>query len=183
MTNIFQGKQVRLRAYEPTDEVVFRHWDRADTDIGRALYEITFPSPPLDEVGARAREIKPHEGENFPFTIETLDGVVVGAIHIHHANVRCGTFMYGISVFPDYQRKGYASEAIRLALRYYFDERRYQKCTVETYSFNEASIRLHERVGFTLEGRLRRMIYSEGKFHDVLCYGMTSEEFHARYDV
>ena len=179
MTNIFQGKQVRLRAYEPIDEMTFRHWDRTDTDIGRTLYEIPFPMPPLDEAGARAREIKPHEGENFPFTIEMLDGQVVGAIHIHDCNMRFGTFMYGISVFPDQQRKGYASEAIRLVLRYYFDERRYQKCTIEAYSFNEASIRLHEGLGFTLEGRLRRMVYSEGKFHDVSCYGMTSEEFHA----
>jgi len=38
---------------------------------------------------------------------------------------------------------------------------------------------LHERLGFTLEGRLRRMIYTEGTFHDKLIYGLTQEEFAA----
>lgn len=178
MTNIFQGTQVRLRAGEPTDDLIFRDWDRDDTDGGRLLYEIRFPAPRLD--GHIAAEAKAHDGDNFPFTIETMSGEVVGAIHIHHANLRCGTFMYGISIFPSYRRKGYAFEAIRLVLRYYFDERRYQKCTAEVYSFNEASALLHERLGFTLEGRLRRMIFTGGAFHDTLLYGITREEFQAK---
>jgi RimJ/RimL family protein N-acetyltransferase len=88
--------------------------------------------------------------------------------------------MYGIAVLPQHQRKGYASEAIRLVLRYYFGERRYQKCTVEVFSFNEPSQRLHEALGFTLEGRLRRMIYTNGVFYDALLYGITREEFEAQ---
>lgn len=93
--------------------------------------------------------------------------------------MRSGTFMYGISILPSYRRKGYASEAIRLTLRYYFNERRYQKCTIEVFSYNPASMRLHESLGFTLEGRLRRMVFSGGEFHDALYYGITCEEFRA----
>ena len=54
---------------------------------------------------------------------------------------------------------------------------RYQKVNAEVYAFNEPSMRLHERMGFTLEGRLRRMIYTGGEYHDALFYGMTREEF------
>ncbi len=179
MTNIFQGKLVRLRAGEPSEAVIFRNWDREDTESGRLMYEIPFPMPRLNEQ-ASSNEVKLHEGDNFPFTIETLDGVVAGAIHIHHCDVRCGTFMYGIAIFPEHRRKGYAFEAIWLTLRYYFYERRYQKCTAEVYSFNEASARLHERLGFTLEGRLRRMVYTAGAFRDTLFYGITIEEFQAK---
>lgn len=181
MTNIFEGKLVRLRAGEPSEEAIFRKWEREDTDSARLLYAIPFPLPRLDASALPAREVKPQDGDNFSFTIETLDGVVAGAIHVHHCNPRCGTFMYGINIFPDHRRKGYAFEAILLALRYYFDERRYQKCTAEVYSFNEASIRLHERLGFTLEGRLRRMVYTGGAFHDSLFYGITCEEFRDKY--
>lgn len=184
MTNIFQGKLVRLRAGEPSEDAIFQNWTREDPDNGRFLYEISFPSPspspsPRSSEPA-AGESRSVDGDNFPFTIETLQGEVAGAIHIHHCNMRCGTFMYGIGILPPHRRKGYAHEAIWLALRYYFDERRYQKCTAEVYSFNEASAKLHEQLGFTLEGRLRRMIYTNGQFHDSLFYGITHEEFRAK---
>jgi RimJ/RimL family protein N-acetyltransferase len=68
---------------------------------------------------------------------------------------------------------------VRLVLRYYFEERRYQKCSVYVYDFNAPSQRLHESLGFTQEGRLRRMLYSGGEHHDVLVYGITKEEFAA----
>ena len=48
------------------------------------------------------------------------------------------------------------------------------------YSFNQPSQKLHESLGFTLEGRLRRMIYTNGEFHDLLMYGITKEEFEAQ---
>jgi RimJ/RimL family protein N-acetyltransferase len=180
MMNIFQGERVRLRAGEPSEAAIFREWVRDDTESQRLLYQIEFPPPRLAAHDAPTGEAQPHEGDNFPFTIEMLDGQVVGAIHIHHCNQRSGTFMYGISVFPAHRGKGYAREAIWLVLRYYFCERRYQKCTVEVYSFNEASAKLHEAMGFTLEGRLRRMVYTGGAFHDVLCFGMTLEEFQVK---
>ncbi|HET7095418.1 MAG TPA: GNAT family N-acetyltransferase, partial [Thermomicrobiales bacterium] len=63
------------------------------------------------------------------------------------------------------------------ALRYFFDELGYQKAHVHVYAFNAASIRLHERLGFQREGRLRRMLFTGGQFHDVLVYGLTLEEF------
>jgi RimJ/RimL family protein N-acetyltransferase len=124
-----------------------------------------------------ASEYTPPQGDNFDFVIETLDGVLVGGVDSHECNPRNGTFMFGIAIFPQQRGKGYASEAIRLMLHYYFSEKRYQKCHSVVFSFNSASIRLHERLGFTLEARLRRMIYSGGEYHDELHYGLTKEEF------
>lgn len=177
MPNIFAGKLIRLRAGEAGDGAPFRDWDRVDTDSARTLYEIQFPLPTAAEPSAAP---PPHPGDDFPFVIETLDGVLVGAIHTQHCSLRSGTFSYGLGIFPPYRQQGYASEAVRLVLRFYFEERRYQKCSVEVYSYNPASIRLHERLGFTLEGRLRRMIYSGGAYHDLLIYGLTAEEFAAQ---
>jgi RimJ/RimL family protein N-acetyltransferase len=106
-----------------------------------------------------------------------LDGPFVGTINTHTCDRRCGTFRYGLGILPQHQRKGYASEAIRLVLRYFFEERRYQKVNADVYSFNEPSIRLHESLGFVLEGRLRRVNFTQGQYHDALMFGMTKEEF------
>ncbi len=83
-----------------------------------------------------------------------------GTINTHSCDPRHGTFGYGLAIAREHWRKGYASEAICLVLAYYFRELRYQKVTAHVYAFNEASIRLHEKLGFQLEGRLRRMIFT-----------------------
>jgi RimJ/RimL family protein N-acetyltransferase len=181
MTNIFEGKLVRLRAVELSDWETHMQWDR-DTEMARHLYEIPFPQSTLSTRQWAERQAQRRESgdDNYQFQIETLAGVQVGAIGSHDCNLRCGTFMYGLAVMGQHQRKGYGLEAIRLVLRYYFQERRYQKCTAEVYSFNEPSQRLHEHLGFTLEGRLRRMIYTGGQYHDALMYGITREEFESQ---
>ena len=118
-------------------------------------------------------------GKEFGFEIETLDKTLVGRISTHHCDLRCGTFSYGLFVAREHRQKGYASEAIRLVLRYYFGELRYQKVTVYVYDFNEASLRLHARLGFQQEGRLRRMVYTDGKHFDTIVFGLTAEEFYS----
>lgn len=177
MPNIFEGNLIRLRAVEASDWDV---WDRHDTESERLAYEIGFPSS-RETARERAEQEAKDRGENdvFRFQIEALAGDLVGSINTHTVNRRCGTFMYGLAILPQHRRKGYASEAIWLVLRYYFHERRYQKANAEVFSFNEPSIGLHERLGFVLEGRLRRMIFTNGQFYDALIYGMTREEFEA----
>ncbi len=177
MTNIFEGKLIRLRGIEPSDWEKHAQWDR-DTEMARLTYEIPFPQSAAWAQEWAEREAKRGaENDQFRFQIETLDGVLVGSINTHTTHPRNGTFSYGISIIDEHRRKGYAAEAIRLLLSYFFNERRYQKCNAEVYAFNQPSMRLHERLGFTLEGRLRRMIYTGGAFHDALIYGITREEF------
>lgn len=179
--NIWQGQRVRLRAVEPSDWNIHFEWDQ-DTEMSRALHEVWFPrSREKARQWAEETALQGPTDDKFSFQIETLAGEMVGHISTHDCDIRNGTFSYGVAVHPDHQRKGYATEAITLVLRFYFDERRYQKVNAGIYSFNEGSIRLHERLGFALEGRLRRMVYTRGLFYDLLIFGMTAEEFAERY--
>jgi RimJ/RimL family protein N-acetyltransferase len=82
-----------------------------------------------------------------------------------------------VAIRREHWRRGYAAEAIRLILRYYFDELRYQMANVEIHAFNEASLALHRKLGFQEEGRLRRTVYTEGKYFDQVILGITGEEF------
>ena len=113
----------------------------------------------------------------FRWIIENRDGEAVGTINTHNGDRRQGTFSYGLAIEREHWRRGYARDAIRLVLRYFFRELRYQKVTVVVYDFNEGSIRLHEQLGFQQEGRLRRMVYTDGRFHDHILLGLTREEF------
>lgn len=177
-TNIWQGQRVRLRAIEPGDWEAF-HANDADTEAARSSYHIP---PPRSAGASRAwaeRESADPESDNARFAIETLDGMLVGTLNVFGCAPRNGTFSYGVAIFRAHWRKGYAREAIRLVLRYYFRELRYQKVTASVYDFNEPSLALHRAMGFTQEGRLRRMGYTDGRYFDEIIFGMTREEFDA----
>ncbi len=111
------------------------------------------------------------------FMIEELAGHPVGSISANSVNRTDGTFKYGIGIIAAKRQKGYASEALKIFLNYYFNELRLHKVHAEVYAFHKASQLLHEQLGFTLEGRLRKAKFTQGSFHDILIFGKLKEEF------
>ena len=175
--SIWQGKRVRLRAIEPSDWAVYFAWNQ-DDEQARGVSSIPFPqSAEAVRQWAHQEATRRPEGDSFRFVIENETGEVVGDLTTHHCDARAGSFSYGITIRREHRRNGYAAEAIALVLRYYFQELRYQKATVSVYSFNEASACLHESLGFQLEGRIRRTVFTGGQHCDELVYGLTVEEF------
>ena len=101
------------------------------------------------------RLLNANETMAYFWMIETIDGQHVGYINTFDCDRRVGRFKYAVMIKRPFWRRGYAREAVTLVLRYYFRELRYQKVAVLVYSFNEQSIRLHQALGFSLDGRLR----------------------------
>jgi RimJ/RimL family protein N-acetyltransferase len=178
--NDWQGNNVRLRAVEPED-IDFFCACHQDSDRCRRLDHVSVPpSRAMLAAWVEKQSRRDFDSETFFWVIENEVAERVGGISTHLCQPRTGTFGYALDIVPAHRRKGYAGEAIRLVLRFYFDELRYQKVTVSVHSDNEASIRLHERLGFQHEGRLRRMVFTNGVFLDEIWLGMTVEEFHAQ---
>jgi len=182
MADLWKGRVARLRAVEPEDWETHHHWDQ-DTEMSR---RIDFMWPPTSRERARqwAEETSKRmpDDDNFAFEIEALDGgALVGHIGVHDCDRRVGAFSYGLAVLPQHQRRGYASEAILLVARYFFQELRYQKMNAQVHSDNTPSLALHEKLGFMREGALRQMVYTGGQFYDLVQFGMTREEFAERY--
>lgn len=114
------------------------------------------------------------------FVIENLDGANVGGLSLHSRDRKNGTFSFGVIINREHRRKGYAEDAVRILLRYGFWERRYQKCNSACVHTNEASIKLHHKLGFVQEGRRRRQVFFNGQYHDDILFGLTREEFDAQ---
>ncbi len=121
--SIWVGVLVRLRAFEASDAAAYSGWNY-DSEQQRALDFIPLPRSQqadrewIDRETRRER----HDDDDFRFVIENMDHQVVGDLTVHHADLRTGTFSYGISIARPHRRRGYAREAIQLILRYYFDE-------------------------------------------------------------
>lgn len=179
--SIWTGQHVRLRAIEPSDWEAFWH-DTHDSDAARRSHFVPFPTSQArsQRFAEQATTAWP-ENDMFRFAIESVQGELVGTLNTHSTEPRNGTFSYGLAIFNAQQRRGYASEAILLVLRYYFRELRYQKVNAQVYSFNTPSIRLHEKLGFQREGCIRRKIYTDGQFFDEIHFGLTVEEWNERH--
>lgn len=46
------------------------------------------------------------------------------------------------------------------------------------YNFNKSLAKLHEKIEFIYEGKIRHNFYFDGKYYDTLMYGMTIDKFH-----
>lgn len=175
--SFWEGTKIRLRALEPADASFFFELQK-DTERNRLL---DFLPPPqsfvsVDEwVQEKAKQSL--EDDAFQWLIETIEGEPVGSIVTHTCNSRDGTFSYALDIAREHRRQGYAKEAIAIVLRYYFEELRYQKVNVTTQSNNEPTVALHKSFGFKHEGTQRRMVFQQGRYFDLLLFGLTKEEF------
>jgi RimJ/RimL family protein N-acetyltransferase len=107
-------------------------------------------------------------------------GEAIGQIHLkgpspalmHHRHAEIG-----IDLLPQYQGKGYGSEAIRWVLEYAFVRAGLHKVRIRAFEWNVGAMRLYVRLGFKLEGRERESLWHEGRFWDGMEYGMIDREW------
>lgn len=74
--------------------------------------------------------------------------------------------------------QGLGTEALRLGLRYAFDDLELERVELDVFSFNQRAIRSYEKVGFHQEGIRRGALYRDGDYHDILVMGIRRFEFH-----
>lgn len=73
---------------------------------------------------------------------------------------------------PEVQGEGYGREAIARAVGYTFRTYDHPGVEARTYDFNDASRGVLESLGFEQEGRLRKRRFIDGRYVDVLWYGL-----------
>ena len=179
-TYYWQNDLVRLRAMEEGDWEPHYH-NRFDSAARLVLqYEMELPPTVAGEKEAVSQFVNFAPGTSrLMFTIENLAGENVGAFNLNTIDERNGTFSIGIQIDRRHRGKGYGTAAMRLLLRYAFCERRLHKLNNSVLAGNLASARMFEKLGCVVEGRRRETVYSGGKYHDEILFGLTREEFEA----
>ena len=86
----------------------------------------------------------------------------------------------GWSIHPDFQRRGYATEAVPNLLAYAFEKRALHRVTANCDARNTASFRIMERLGMRREGHFRQSGFANGDWHDEYLYALLREEWLAR---
>lgn len=72
--------------------------------------------------------------------------------------------------------KGYAKEALMLAINYMFNERNIHRIQAFILESNTQSLRMHEKCGYKIEGLLRDSIFKNGKYQNQYILSILNNE-------
>ena len=64
--------------------------------------------------------------------------------------------------------------------KYGFEQMNLRRINSSVYSFNERSIRMHNKVGFVQEGLRRKAVFKNGQYWDVIEFGLLESEWKER---
>lgn len=174
----WQDEEVRLRAIQPED------WEgdylgKFDTPARRLLQCATELPPTIAGSKKFAEENANFSSTNgrIMFTIENLAGKGIGGINLNSIDERNGTFSIGIVIDKDFRGQGYGTRAMNILLKYAFLERRLNKFNDYVLEGNEGSARMMKKLGCVQEGIRRQNVYMNGKYLNLIMFGLTKDEF------
>lgn len=107
--------------------------------------------------------------------IYEMGTIPLGFINIHQIATG-GIAAWGFYTAPD-APKGTGKALGKAALRFAFGEAMLFKLCGQVLIRNEKSIRFHQKLGFKQEGVLRRQHFDGQVHHDIVCFGMLSNEW------
>lgn len=176
--DLYRGELVRLAAMDPEkDAEAFARWSH-DSEYRRLLD--SDPARPERAAPIRADiEKRAERGDNNGFGVHTLaDDTLIGFVGLWVASWASAEAFVGIGLGDRaYWGRGYGSDAMRLALRFAFDELNLRRVSLEAFAYNTRAIRSYEKVGFRLEGTQGEWARRDGRRWDVVSMGILREEW------
>lgn len=106
-----------------------------------------------------------------------VDGEIVGGIGIQQLDYINQLAEVGYWVGKSYRRRGYGSQAVNLVLSFAFTKIKLHKVYARVYGPNVGSGKLLKKLGFKMEGNLRKQIMVRKRWYDVMMYGLLKDEF------
>ncbi|MNO42316.1 putative ribosomal N-acetyltransferase YdaF [compost metagenome] len=175
----WKDEKIRLRAIQEGDWEGY-YINRFDTPARRLLQCAVELPPTVTEAKKFAETYAEFSSNRLMFTIEDLHGENVGGVNLNSIDEKNGTFSIGVQVDKDHRGKGYGTRAITILLKYAFYERRLHKFNECALEGNEGSIAMLKKVGCVQEGVRRKVIYTNGRYYDLILFGLTKDEFMER---
>ena len=174
--DILTGHLTRLTAINAdTDADIIARWSH-DSQFWRLVH--TEPAlPVLSKHVKQKLEDRPVDLQGFAIRTR-LDDRLIGSIGLYTIFWRhCEAFM-GIHIGErEYWGKGYGTDALRVLLRYAFDELNLYRVSLSVLEGNERAMRSYEKCGFRYEGRERQAWAYDGRRWDEIYMGLLRDEW------
>lgn len=181
---IEHGERVALRTVE-RDDAAFLQRAHANPELrsplGRRVRNVSQIEKQIEELAAKEDHryflVCLEDDDAPPGEPENGEVTRIGLVLARRVTYRPNLAFW---IAPEYQGEGYAKEAASLAIETIFRNYDVPSIGAGVYAFNEASQALLESLGFTQEGRQRKVQFYDGEYHDNLKYGLLREEWSGR---
>ncbi|MBO7747212.1 GNAT family N-acetyltransferase [Paenibacillus sp. MWE-103] len=173
--DLFRGELLRFAAAQPDDAAELSRFTESYDYLRNVDTDYAVPQP------AAFFEQAENGKNTIEFMLRTLeDDRLVGfaALHGIEWNNRSSRLAVGIGDAED-RGKGYGKDAVAMLLRYAFLELNLERISLEVIAYNEAAIRVYEKAGFAVEGRLREAVLRGGRRYDLIAMGLLAREWAA----
>lgn len=175
-----EGFKVRLRS------------PRKSTDFDNAFRWMQDPEvlrligtswPVSEQAEERYFQDRGKDPTNISFAIETLNGKHIGNMGLHKIDLETQTAETGTLIGEkDYWEKGYGTDAKMLLLSYAFYHKALRRIESRVVEYNERSKRYSLRCGYTVEGILRKAVWRDGEWRDIILLSILKPEFLALWE-
>ncbi len=172
-----ENKRIRLKKLKISDAEFISRCAK-NKDITKYTFVI---APPFDLKEAKKfikktqKDIKNKKG--FEFGIELKEaGELIGTINLLNINYKNKNANIGFWIDKKYWGKGISDEAIKLMLGFGFKKLKLKRIQARVLHKNIRAQKLLERLGFKLEGRLRKKTFLKNQWFDDLIYGILKND-------
>ena len=174
-----QSKRLILRRFSPADIPDLLEFV-AHPSVSNEVQEMGTTEAQIRDYIALQNSFQPFEPHKvFDLGIERItDGKLIGIVTTilkHHRKAEIG---YGLGLA--HRGCGYATEAARALVGACFAELGLHRVQAIASSGNPASVRVLERLGMKLEGRLREANLRRGNWCDLLYFGLLEKEWRSK---
>ncbi len=173
---MLKGDKVILRAIRPDD---LERLAEFRNDVELNLLAGSLPAPTtLHEMEREFEAAGSGPAEDaVRFAIDT-QGRIIGQCFLGTFDQTARSCEAGVSIGDrDFWNRGYGRDAVRLLLKYAFRLRNLERVWLTVNASNARAIKAFSAVGFVEEGRLRRHVWIDGAFDDLLYMGILREDW------
>lgn len=76
-----------------------------------------------------------------------------------------------------YMNKKVPDDALRVLIKFVFEELNMHKISLGVFDFNERAIKCYEKVGFVEEGRFKEQLFKGGKYVDEIRMAILAKDY------
>jgi RimJ/RimL family protein N-acetyltransferase len=166
---IIKTKKIILRPFKKTDAVSLTKYAN-NKKVSRFLAGF-FPSPYLlknaeDFIEINIQETSKENPRFFTFGIE-VEGKIVGSIGVHFSKANHSAEI-GFWLGEEYWGKKIMTNVIKQIVKYCFNKLNLRRIEAKFLVANAASKKILEKNKFKLEGVLRKALFKNNKFYDLV---------------
>lgn len=173
----FSGELVRLRAVRDDDLVTLATWWNHPAVSALMNGASIQPKREADTI-ERLKEMSRNEGDDCRFAITVAEtGELAGHCGLWGVQPKNRDATFGILIGPEFQNRGYGTDATRVLVRFGFQELDLHRISLEVYAFNPRAIAAYEKAGFVVEARRRAAVYRTGAWHDRILMGILRSDW------